>query len=141
MAALDPKGVPASARRKWEVDATYARTLRTKYGLTPEQYLQMLEYQDGRCAVCRRLPGKARLNVEHDHKTRQVRGLTCFVCNKVLAHFRDSPETAGRLLDYLLHFPSLAAGVDVKVPEGIDAKLKAERTDAWQGIPITKEAA
>lgn len=141
MTPLEAKGVPASARKKWTVDTAYARTLRVKYGLTPEQYLAMLEYQGGRCAICLRLPGKARLNVDHDHKTGHVRGLICFTCNKMFAHLRDDIGAVRRMLEYLLNLPSLAAGVDVRVPEGIDAKLKAGRTDKWQPIPVTKEAA
>ena len=63
--------------------------LQRLYGITSAQYDQMLEAQGGRCAVCRRLPGKTRLNVDHDHKTGLVRGLLCWTCNRrVIADHR-----------------------------------------------------
>jgi hypothetical protein len=45
----------------------------------------MLKHGDGKCWICRKKPkpGKT-LNVDHDHKTGQVRGLLDFFCNKFM---------------------------------------------------------
>jgi len=46
-----------------------------KYGISLEEYNQMLDAQGGACAICRKLPkvgGKA-LHVEHDHKVSQTK--------------------------------------------------------------------
>lgn len=58
--------------------------LRTKYGVTEAIYVVMLALHDGKCWVCNRKPKKGVLNVDHDHKTGQVRGLLCFFCNKFM---------------------------------------------------------
>jgi len=54
-----------------------------KYGITPSDYLGMLEKQGHKCAICA-LPASAQtkgLHVDHDHKTGKVRGLLCHHCN------------------------------------------------------------
>lgn len=61
-----------------------ARKLMIRYGLTTAQYDQMLDRQDGRCAICRRQPRTKRLAVDHDHETGHVRGLLCDRCNRGL---------------------------------------------------------
>jgi len=63
--------------------------LRKKYGLTLEQYTQMLVYQNYCCALCEKLPKRGQsLRVDHEHKrkghpedTGRVRGLLCLFCN------------------------------------------------------------
>ena len=63
--------------------------LRT-YGITPEEYQQMLEEQNGLCASCHqpermKLRGRVKqLCVDHDHATGKVRRLLCHPCNAKL---------------------------------------------------------
>lgn len=70
-----------------------------KFGITPAQYLDMLEAQGGVCAICEHPEkGVARngrtkaLAVDHDHATGDVRGLLCANCNKGIGNLGDSPE-------------------------------------------------
>ena len=58
--------------------------LRKKYGITEAIYFVMLKVHEGKCWICDRLPKDKPLNVDHDHKTDQVRGLLCFFCNKFM---------------------------------------------------------
>ncbi len=52
------------------------------FGITLEDYQALLDKQNGRCAICRRLPAKNKLAVDHDHDTGAVRGLLCPPCNR-----------------------------------------------------------
>jgi len=65
--------------------------LRKEYGLTREDYNKMFEDQKGRCAICQKEWHKTLL-VDHDHKTRRVRGLLCRKCNTGLGQFCDDPN-------------------------------------------------
>lgn len=77
-----------------------------KYGITEEQYDELLEKQGHSCAVCRRhhREFKTRLCVDHDHSSLAVRGLLCTYCNRrVVGRYRR--ETAKLLLaayEYLI---------------------------------------
>lgn len=62
-----------------------------KYKITPEQYDAMLASQNAKCAICgdsqnvKTACGRGhsgRLHVDHDHKTGEIRGLLCNVCNQ-----------------------------------------------------------
>lgn len=68
-----------------------------RYGITPEQYDEMLADQSGVCAICCGLPdrsngsGPKRLVVDHNHDTGEVRGLLCWSCNVKLHALEDIP--------------------------------------------------
>jgi len=55
-----------------------------RFGITEEQYDILYSEQRGCCAVCRRPAGsfKFRLAVDHDHQTKEIRGLLCTHCNR-----------------------------------------------------------
>lgn len=84
-------------------DRARAAHLRRKYGITLEQYDQLLSQQDGRCAVCTR-PAEAfttRLAVDHNHVTGEIRGLLCTHCNhRLIGRHRDA-ALLRRMADYV----------------------------------------
>lgn len=84
--------------------------LKRKFGLTVEQYDEMLAAQGGVCAICGRPPREdIALHVDHDHETGRVRGLTCFGCNNGLGDFGDDPQLLERASAYLdRHDPEVA---------------------------------
>lgn len=79
--------------------------LRTKYGITQEEYDRLFQLQNGKCAGC----GKtldSNLCVDHDHGTGKVRGLLCKGCNLAIGNVKDNPETFLKLYQYLLLWPN-----------------------------------
>ncbi|HEX2040479.1 MAG TPA: endonuclease domain-containing protein, partial [Acidimicrobiales bacterium] len=63
----------------------------------------------GRCAICKRKPTKGiSLHVDHEHRTRRVRGLLCFRCNNALGDFGDRSDLLVAALDYLTPPPTRA---------------------------------
>lgn len=76
--------------------------LRRKYGITVEQYDELLASQGGRCAICRREPRPdISLHLDHDHQSGQLRGILCFRCNNALGDFDDDSTLLRAALGYL----------------------------------------
>ncbi|ANA86452.1 endonuclease VII [Gordonia phage OneUp] len=90
----------------------HARRLEAVYGISADDYANLLEAQEGRCAICRRATGKSkRLSVDHWHDPNgggYVRGLLCGPCNRdVLGHLRDDIDALKRAIAYLENPPAL----------------------------------
>jgi hypothetical protein len=71
-----------------------AMHLKSLYGITLEQYDEMLAKQEGHCAACPQTPEKEHhkvLHVDHNHVTGAVRGLLCGRCNTALGLMRENP--------------------------------------------------
>ena len=71
-----------------------------RFGVSEEVYNEMLERQNGVCAICKG-NGKKKLAVDHDHVTGKVRQLLCIHCNTALGHFKDDPELLQAAIEYL----------------------------------------
>src|SRR5260221_8875247 len=67
-----------------------------------EQRQKLFVAQNGKCGLCQKSENefKRKLNVDHNHKTGQVRGLLCYRCNKYVIGRLDY-EAARRVLNYL----------------------------------------
>lgn len=91
-------------------DRQYA--LKKRYGLSAEAFERLLDKQGYKCAICGLDPttrkksafNRRRLHVDHDHATREVRGLLCNGCNRAIGLLNESSDRARRLADYLDSF-------------------------------------
>jgi hypothetical protein len=90
-------------RRGQRRGTTSAQTLKRKYGLSPEQWAQLLTEQGGLCYLCGEpvdLENKRNIHVDHDHSCCRgdvscglcIRGLACACCNPGIAMFGDDPD-------------------------------------------------
>lgn len=77
--------------------------LKRAYGITAEQYSEMLLRQGGTCAICHGPPtrGDDGFVVDHCHVTGVARGLLCHMCNSALGLLLDDPEVVRRAMEYL----------------------------------------
>lgn len=83
-----------SARKKKWYAGNYEKAASTNrkylYGVSETQYQEQYRLQDGVCAICKNIPDRRRLDVDHCHKTGKIRGLLCQKCNRGLGNFGDS---------------------------------------------------
>lgn len=71
-----------------------------KYNLTLDEYKELYKIQKGRCALCEKECDK--LDVDHNHKTGEVRELLCDKCNTSIGMFNDDVIKLQKAIDYLL---------------------------------------
>jgi hypothetical protein len=90
-------------------------TLRTKFGMTTEEYQTLLLKQNGGCAICGHVPDEPtssdvryrkskQLAVDHNHKTKKNRGLLCDKCNRGIGHFNDDANLLKTAIEYLKQY-------------------------------------
>lgn len=79
--------------------------LRSSYGITLEEYNNILKKQDYKCAICgmEEKDDKflSKFTVDHCHRTGKVRGITCGNCNISIGKLGDSSEMIYRAYLYL----------------------------------------
>ena len=81
------------------------RRLKT-YSITALEFNSMWEGQNGCCAICQtklepRGRSKNSAAIDHNHKTREVRGLLCRGCNHGIGCLGDNPSTLIAAAEYL----------------------------------------
>lgn len=72
-------------------------------GIDKTTYLELLELQNGVCAICgkKNVSENRNLSVDHCHDTHIVRGLLCTKCNFGLGYFDDKEENLLNAINYL----------------------------------------
>lgn len=91
------------AKRNSPARLEYRRNWNRKknFGLTTDEYMNMLLSQNGVCAICNGVNSDRSLAVDHDHKTEAIRGLLCTRCNNAIGAFKDDPELLRKAARYL----------------------------------------
>jgi hypothetical protein len=77
-----------------------------RYGISVEEWDTIFDRQGGLCAICKVNPIR---DLDHDHKTGEVRGLLCNPCNQGLGLFN---EDRNRLLAAVAYLASFAGDGD-----------------------------
>lgn len=76
--------------------------LQRTYGISVEQFEEMLKAQGNKCLICKRTSsGGNGWHVDHSHKLKRVRGILCCYCNPMLGFAQDNPHILLAAVDYL----------------------------------------
>src|SRR5437588_12374953 len=76
--------------------------LKYKYGITNEEYDTLFKAQNGVCVICLKPPDPGKvLQVDHNHRTRKVRGLVHARCNATIGWVERKPGRTERVIDML----------------------------------------
>lgn len=89
--------------------------LQRNFGISVDQYDELLRAQSGRCAICHSKPTPGiSLHVDHDHETGSNRGLLCFRCNNALGDLGDDMDRLRVAGEYLIrHDPAMQEMAEV----------------------------
>lgn len=106
--------------------STRIYSLKRKFGITIEQYDEILEKQNHSCAICEKhvTEFSKKFSVDHAHTESDhvpagmIRGLLCYPCNTLLVGRRTDPSIFEKAANYLRQHTNL------KVP---DAYVKPKR--------------
>lgn len=100
----------AKAWHKNNPEKYFFNQIKAKYGISKQDYLNMKEAQNNKCAICfeeETAPNtwkedlSRRLAIDHDHRTGLVRGLLCYRCNTTLGKVDDNIKLLQNMIAYL----------------------------------------
>jgi hypothetical protein len=89
--------------------------LNKSYGITVDQYNELYNNQNGKCAICdktveeKHKGRKKNLCIDHCHDEGFIRGLLCDSCNRGIGLFEDDPELLLKAATYLKKHKKLKA--------------------------------
>jgi len=83
--------------------------LKYKYGVSPEQFLEAWDKQEGKCSICKdTLPDLLTYDnrrrgyaIDHNHETGAFRGILCNECNALLGMAEENPTILESAITYL----------------------------------------
>jgi hypothetical protein len=83
-----------------------ARNLQKSFGITLEEYEDMLLSQECSCKICKRhhTTFSRNLCVDHCHTTGKIRGLLCNNCNSGLGKYEDNISFLEAAITYLKEY-------------------------------------
>jgi NAD+--asparagine ADP-ribosyltransferase len=73
--------------------------LKTNYGLTIEEFSDMIKYQNNKCKIC-----ECEMNspqIDHNHATNEVRALLCRNCNTSLGLLKEDTKVLYNMISYI----------------------------------------
>jgi len=93
--------------RKTNAQKLRDKERKRKFGISSEKYSELLENQNGVCAICgnpetaTRLGVVKALSVDHCHSTGRIRGLLCSDCNTGIGKLKDDVTILQNAIRYL----------------------------------------
>lgn len=77
--------------------------LERMYGLSENDYNNILALQNNKCAICNidQSNHKRPFDVDHCHETGSIRGLLCMRCNRAMGLFKDNIDILLKAASYL----------------------------------------
>jgi len=132
---MKPAQTPEQAKAK---DAY----LRKNYNITLDFFNALRAFQCYRCAMCKReeVDFKTNLAVDHCHRTGEVRGLLCWLCNKRLGKFSDDHELLRAAALYVTTPTAtvLNGKTIFTAPGRVGTKVRAKALAKLNGTPTPK---
>lgn len=78
-----------------------SRALKRRYGITLEEWEEILASQDHKCKICLKILKSNNTATDHCHDTKKFRGIICYGCNFALGAFKDDIVVMQRAMEYV----------------------------------------
>jgi hypothetical protein len=134
---MQKKNIDSFHQHKWSTDGYLARCKSCirkvknakNYGLSVRDYETLVSQYQNQCMICGTAPSKRSLDVDHNHKTGQIRGLLCSRCNLCVGALEEDIELINKISDYLSFWQFRALEDHTKTDEtAVDIEEQQEFT-------------
>ena len=92
---------------KWRVnnqEKVVDSRIKNIYGVSLDHIENLYDAQCGKCALCGEPVSRDKIQIDHCHKTRVVRGLLCRKCNIGLGMFNEDSSLIEKAVSYINQF-------------------------------------
>lgn len=83
-----------------EVSKARQYAIKHKFGITANQYKELLLAQGNKCGICEKELIK-RINIDHDHTTQKIRGALCASCNISIGLLKENIEILEKAINWI----------------------------------------
>lgn len=110
---------------------------KSNYGITKQEYNDLLNAQNQLCAICKgpQQRNGVALAVDHDHETKEIRGLLCDNCNRAIGFLKENLSVLEESIRYLKRFNKINDKWDLRFLE------QAREISQYSYDPSTKVGA
>ena len=82
------------------------RSVHKSYKISVKDYDKLLKEQDHKCAICNiqfdeNSKKYRQINIDHNHKTLEVRGILCSPCNRALGLLKENVQSIQNMIKYI----------------------------------------
>lgn len=78
------------------------QSTKSKYGYSSLDRERLLTEQNNLCKICSTdIPGGRGWCLDHDHNSKEIRGVLCHSCNLMLGHSKDNIDILKKAIEYL----------------------------------------
>ena len=85
------------AKDKWTLKKRTSRL-----GMTVDEFWNMYESQEGKCAICLQDIAAENSAIDHNHDSGKIRGILCKSCNRGIGLLKDEAQVLNRAYKYLI---------------------------------------
>ena len=84
-------------KRRWAA-------IKKKYGISKHQFYEIINNQEGKCAICTIELTEKNSHVDHNHKTKELRGILCVRCNQGIGSFLENIDIIKSAVKYIEYY-------------------------------------
>jgi len=98
------KTVYTNIKQRTKTLSKFELNIRSKYGITLDDYHMLLTEQKEKCAICiidlSNIPNSNK-HIDHNHSNYKVRGILCKKCNSLLGNLKEDIAIILKMIQYL----------------------------------------
>jgi hypothetical protein len=95
--------------RKTHKEIGRRHTFKYRYGISLSEKLKIIKNQGSKCSICGKfldLNNPFKVHMDHNHRTKKIRGVLCSRCNHFLGYVRENIVYLEKVIIYLKYWDS-----------------------------------
>lgn len=96
-----PEKIKAYREKYKKLGKTKLSQIKSRYGITQKDVKNIIQIQGGKCPICKKSFSETVGCIDHDHKTKKVRGVIHRKCNLLIGYANEDINILQNAISYL----------------------------------------